>query len=137
MYAPYQPRFEWNLWFASLARGSKTRWFREPNSVLLANDPDVLALFARNPFPGSPPLQVRALLWQYWFTSGKQKRMTGDWWRRPTPGASTLQPSNATPWAASALSPCPMRCPRTIDSASRPGDPLSHLNRGATMISAV
>ena len=46
------------------------------------NDPDVLALFAGNPFSDGPPRQVRAVLWQYWFTSMEQKRRTGDWWTR-------------------------------------------------------
>jgi lipase maturation factor 1 len=49
---------------------------------LLANDPDVLALFAGNPFPRQPPRQVRAVLWQYWFTTAEEKRKTGLWWRR-------------------------------------------------------
>jgi hypothetical protein len=82
IYAPYQPRFEWNLWFASLGSWQQNPLVPRTEERLLANDPDVLALFAGNPFPGSPPRQVRAVLWQYWFTSSKQKRMTGDWWRR-------------------------------------------------------
>ncbi len=82
IYAPYQPRFEWNLWFASLGPWRQNPLVPRTEQRLLTNDPDVLALFARNPFSGSPPLQVRAVLWQYWFTSGKQKHMTGDWWRR-------------------------------------------------------
>ncbi len=82
IYAPYQPRFEWNLWFASLGSWQQNPLVPRTEERLLANDPDVLALFAGNPFPGSPPRQVRAVLWQYWFTSMQQKRMTGDWWRR-------------------------------------------------------
>jgi hypothetical protein len=46
------------------------------------DDPDVLALFAANPFPQGPPRQVRAVLWQYWFTSLAEKRQHGLWWRR-------------------------------------------------------
>ena len=42
----------------------------------------MLALFAGNPFSAAPPRQVRAVLWQYWFTSIQQKRTTGDWWTR-------------------------------------------------------
>jgi lipase maturation factor 1 len=42
----------------------------------------VLALFAANPFPNTPPRQVRAVLWQYWFTSMAEKRVHGLWWRR-------------------------------------------------------
>jgi len=49
---------------------------------LLTNDADVLALFAGNPFPGEPPTQVRAMIWQYWFTSMAEKRAMGMWWRR-------------------------------------------------------
>jgi hypothetical protein len=82
IYAPYQPRFEWNLWFASLGSWQQNPLVPRTEERLLTNDPDVLALFAGNPFPGSPPLQVRAVLWQYWFTSMKQKHATGDWWTR-------------------------------------------------------
>ena len=82
IYAPYQPRFDWNLWFASL--GSWREYSIVPNTEirLLTNDRDVLALFAGNPFPNAPPRQVRAVLWQYWFTTMAEKRATGQWWRR-------------------------------------------------------
>ncbi|MGB9123651.1 MAG: lipase maturation factor family protein, partial [Candidatus Angelobacter sp.] len=49
---------------------------------LLQNEPDVLALFAGNPFAGAPPKQVRAVIWQYWFTDRAIKRKEGTWWRR-------------------------------------------------------
>jgi len=82
IYAPYQPRFEWNLWFASLGSWRENSLVPRTELRLLENDPQVLALFKSNPFPGSPPRQVRAVLWQYWFTSMAQKRATGAWWRR-------------------------------------------------------
>jgi hypothetical protein len=82
IYAPFQPRFDWNLWFASL--GS---WRQEPIVVrteqnLLRGDADVLSLFAANPFPHAPPKQVRAVIWQYWFTTPAEKSSQGLWWRR-------------------------------------------------------
>ncbi|HEX3821156.1 MAG TPA: lipase maturation factor family protein [Candidatus Sulfotelmatobacter sp.] len=82
IYAPYQPRFDWNLWFASL--GSWRDYVIVPRTeiCLLNNDPDVLALFASNPFTEHPPREVRAVLWQYWFTTMAEKRSTGRWWRR-------------------------------------------------------
>jgi hypothetical protein len=82
IYAPYQPRFDWNLWFASL--GSWREYPIVPNTEmrLLSNDKDVLELFARNPFARDPPRQIRVLLWQYWFTTMAEKRETGMWWRR-------------------------------------------------------
>jgi hypothetical protein len=48
----------------------------------LNNDAQVLALFAGNPFATFPPKQIRAVLWQYWFTSMAEKRATGNRWRR-------------------------------------------------------
>ena len=93
IYAPYQPRFDWNLWFASL--GSWRESPIVPNTVirLLSNNQDVLQLFADNPFPQTPPRQIRTLLWQYWFTSMEEKRRTGMWWRRQLRGryAPTLE----------------------------------------------
>ena len=49
---------------------------------LLEGSPDVLALFRRDPFAGQPPRKVRAVLWQYWFTTSAEKRATGAWWKR-------------------------------------------------------
>ncbi|HUB00889.1 MAG TPA: lipase maturation factor family protein [Terracidiphilus sp.] len=82
LYAPYQPRFDWNLWFASLGDWQQNDLVPLTEERLLVNDPDVLALFRGDPFPRMPPRYVRAVLWQYWFTTMTQKRQTGDWWRR-------------------------------------------------------
>jgi len=82
IYAPYQPRFEWNLWFASLGSWREFRFVIWTEERLLKNDPDVLALFAKNPFPGTAPAQVRAVIYQYWFTDLPTKRVSGNWWRR-------------------------------------------------------
>jgi hypothetical protein len=93
IYAPYQPRFDWNLWFASL--GSWREYPIVPNTEvrLLSNSNDVLALFADNPFAKEPPRQVRAVLWQYWFTTMAEKHAAGMWWRRELLGlyAPTLE----------------------------------------------
>ena len=82
IYAPYQPRFDWNLWFASLGDWRQNDIVPLTEDRLLANDKDVLALFRSNPFPQSPPQYVRAVLWQYWFTTREEKRTSGNWWRR-------------------------------------------------------
>jgi len=93
IYAPYQPRFDWNLWFASLSNWRSNSIVPNTEIRLLANDADVLGLFAGNPFRESAPKQVRAVLWQYWFTSMAEKRATGNWWRREMLGlyAPTLE----------------------------------------------
>ncbi len=82
IYAPYQPRFDWNLWFASLGSWSQYPIVPRTEELLLIDDRDVLELFAGNPFPGKPPRAVRAVLWQYWFTTMREKRTQGIWWRR-------------------------------------------------------
>jgi hypothetical protein len=88
IYAPYQPRFDWNLWFASLGGWRENRFVLWAEERLLQNDADVLHLFAGNPFAGgSQPIAVRAVIYQYWFTDDKTKRETGDWWRRELLGA--------------------------------------------------
>jgi hypothetical protein len=81
-YAPYQPRFEWNLWFASLDAWQANPWVVLTEERLVEGSPDVLHLFANDPFRGKPPAMVRTVLWQYWFTDLATKRTTGAWWRR-------------------------------------------------------
>jgi lipase maturation factor 1 len=82
IYAPYQPRFDWNLWFASLGDWQQNNIVPLTEERLLANSPNVLHLFASNPFAAAPPKYIRAVLWQYWFTSRKEKHETGNWWKR-------------------------------------------------------
>ena len=82
IYAPYQPRFEWNLWFASLGSWQQSRFVVWTEERLLKNEPDVLALFASNPFASAPPREVRTVIYQYWFTDMRTKRETGNWWKR-------------------------------------------------------
>ncbi len=81
-YAPYQPRFDWNLWFASLVPWRQSPILIGTEERLLENSYDVVALFAGNPFADSPPRYVRAVMWQYWFTDLATKRRTGLWWNR-------------------------------------------------------
>lgn len=92
IYAPYQPRFDWNLWFASLGSWQEYPIVPRTEGRLLENDRDVLGLFAGNPFPSRPPRFVRAVLWQYWFSTPQQKASEGVWWRRQLlgPYAPTL-----------------------------------------------
>lgn len=82
IYAPYQPRFDWNLWFASLGSWRDYPIVTRTEVQLLSSNKDVLSLFADNPFSRQPPHEVRAVIWQYWFTSMAEKRKQGFWWRR-------------------------------------------------------
>ncbi|HVR41343.1 MAG TPA: lipase maturation factor family protein [Thermoanaerobaculia bacterium] len=82
IFAPYQPRFDWNLWFASLGTFENNLWVVNVQERLLQNEPSVLHLFRANPFRERPPVAVRAVIWQYWFTTRDERRRTGTWWRR-------------------------------------------------------
>src|SRR5262249_7014391 len=82
IYAPYQPRFDWNLWFASLGPWRQNPWVAHTQELLLHNEPSVISLFRENPFAGKPPKAVRTVLWQYWFTDLATKRREHVWWRR-------------------------------------------------------
>jgi hypothetical protein len=82
IYAPYQPRFDWNLWFASLGSWLQNPMVPRTEELLLHGNQDVLGLFAGNPFPGAPPKYMRAVIWQYWFSTTQQKREQGIWWTR-------------------------------------------------------
>lgn len=97
LFAPYQPRFDWNLWFASLSSVQQEPWVEATELRLLNNDPAVVALFASNPFGGTPPIAVRAVLWQYWFATPAAKHRQGVWWRRTLLGqyAPTLVMTSA------------------------------------------
>ena len=89
IYAPYQPRFEWNLWFASLGPWQQSPWVVQAQQRLIEGSPAVLRLFKRDPFAGKQPALVRTVLWQYWFTDLGTKRKTGSWWRRTEIGPFT------------------------------------------------
>ena len=84
--APYQPRLDWQMWFAALADYQSSPWFMSLVRRLLDGSPDVLALFKTNPFPDKPPHYIRALLYDYNFTNYEQQRATGAWWRRVAKG---------------------------------------------------
>jgi hypothetical protein len=78
--APHQPRLDWQMWFAAL--GLAPSWFLSLLVRLLEGSPDVLALFADNPFPKHPPRYVRAVLYDYHMADLDTRRRTGAWWTR-------------------------------------------------------
>jgi hypothetical protein len=97
IYAPYQPRFDWNLWFASLGPWQQSSWVVLAQQRLLEGSPSVLRLFRDDPFHGRPPALVRTVLWQYWFTDAATRRATGAWWRRRELGPFTGTVGRPTP----------------------------------------
>ncbi|HXJ94539.1 MAG TPA: lipase maturation factor family protein [Terriglobia bacterium] len=84
--APYQPRLDWQMWFAALGSYQQNRWFANLLIRLLEGSPDVIALLETNPFPNAPPRYIRAVGYEYHFTDFASRRATGDWWRRDWKG---------------------------------------------------
>lgn len=84
--APYQPRLDWQMWFAALSDYRSTPWFTNFMVRLLQGAPEVVALLGNNPFPNTPPKYVRAELFDYKFTDFAERRRTGDWWSRRAQG---------------------------------------------------
>jgi len=82
---PHQPRLDWQMWFAALEDPRRLPWFWRFLQRVLENEPTVMALLARNPFPDRPPLYVRAEFYDYRFTDGDLKAR-GLWWSRRTLG---------------------------------------------------
>lgn len=80
--APYQPRLDWQMWFAALSDYRGAPWFTNFMVRLLQGSPEVLGLLGKNPFPNAPPKYVRAELFDYTFTNFAMRRATGDWWAR-------------------------------------------------------
>jgi predicted DCC family thiol-disulfide oxidoreductase YuxK len=83
---PHQPRLDWQMWFAALGTASENHWFSLFLQRLLQNSPQVTALLKINPFPDKPPLYIRALLYDYRYTSRAEKKATGAWWVRQPEG---------------------------------------------------
>ncbi len=81
--APYQPRLDWQMWFAALGGPGSSPWFGNLMQGLLRGSPPILDLLQTNPFPGKPPRYVRALLYDYRFTNSLRDE---HWWRRELQG---------------------------------------------------
>jgi hypothetical protein len=89
--APYHLRLDWLVWFLPFAVGVSENgihlrgyelWFMRLMRKLLENDTATLRLFRQNPFPGAPPRFIRALFYQYRYTTWREKKETGAWWER-------------------------------------------------------
>jgi hypothetical protein len=82
--APYQPRLDWQIWFAAMSNPERYPWTLHLMWKLLHNDPGALSLLTGNPFPGAPPRFIRARLYRYAFTPPGDP--SGAWWTRTLVG---------------------------------------------------
>jgi lipase maturation factor 1 len=82
---PHQPRLDWQMWFAALDDPRRLPWFWAFLRRILENEPAVMALLARNPFPDKPPRYVRAEFFDYHYSDPDEKSR-GLWWERRSLG---------------------------------------------------
>lgn len=80
--APFQPRLDWQLWFAALGSCDENPWFMRFLTRLFEGSKPVIDLLRTSPFPQKPPRYLRAGLYDYQFTKPAQRALTGDWWKR-------------------------------------------------------
>ncbi len=84
--APYQPRLDWQMWFAALGNARENAWFYNFAARLMQGSAPVLGLLRANPFPEAPPHYLRAVVYDYQFTDFTTRRQTGAWWKREEKG---------------------------------------------------
>lgn len=80
--APHQPRLDWQMWFAALGPYQQNPWFINLMIRIMQGSPEVLALFAVNPFPEAPPTYLRAEVYDYQFSDFSILKDKGVWWNR-------------------------------------------------------
>ncbi len=78
--SPFQPRLDWQIWFAAMSTPNEYPWTLHFVWKLLHNDKGTLSLLANNPFPNQPPHFIRARLYRYQFARSDDP--THAWWKR-------------------------------------------------------
>lgn len=80
--APFQPRLDWQMWFAALTSMPHESWWNGFMMRLLQGSKEVDALLKENPFPQEPPVYLRAHLYRYRFNTFADWKKTGNYWVR-------------------------------------------------------
>jgi len=80
--APHMPRLDWRLWFAAMEPIENNQWVLEIVRQILCGTPSIQEFFVSNPFPDSPPVLLRAYVYDYHFTTPEERQRTGAWWTR-------------------------------------------------------
>jgi hypothetical protein len=90
--APYQPRLDWQMWFASMSTIRYNPWVMSLLMRLHEGSAPVLGLFEKNPFPEAPPKYLRAVLYDYHFTNFSNQDEKKLWWTRKPVGLYFPEP---------------------------------------------
>lgn len=84
--APHQPRLDWQMWFAALGDYRTNPWIMNLLYRLKVGSTETINLFRENPFPGTPPAYLRAVLYNYKFTTLQERKESGAIWNREYSG---------------------------------------------------
>ncbi|HEX7359895.1 MAG TPA: lipase maturation factor family protein [Bryobacteraceae bacterium] len=79
--APYQPRLDWQMWFAALGNYQQDSWVGGLMYRILQGNKRVLGLLEPPPFQ-TPPRYLRAQLYLYTYTTAAERARTGAVWQR-------------------------------------------------------
>jgi len=93
--APYQPRIDWQIWFAAMESPNENPWLIHMVWKLLHNDKGTLSLLSNSPFPDNPPSYVRIQFYKYEFTNPQDN--SGAYWKRNLIGTWIPPVSKSTP----------------------------------------
>jgi len=85
-FAPYHLRLDWQIWFAAMSSIRSNPWLLRFILKLLEDDTPSQKLLKENPFPDQPPKFIRARLFHYQFTNRKERKKSGNWWKRQLEG---------------------------------------------------
>ena len=81
--APFQPRLDWQMWFAALGNYRENPWLIRLMQRLLEGSPPVLELHrTKSVSVANRRSCFRAVVYDYRFTTFDERRRTGNWWKR-------------------------------------------------------
>jgi hypothetical protein len=78
--SPYQPRLDWQIWFAAMSVPQREPWTVHLVWKLLHNDPGARSLLGNDPFADGPPRYIRARYYRYEFAPPGDASHA--WWKR-------------------------------------------------------
>lgn len=81
-WSPYHLRLDWLMWFLPISPAYAQTWLIPLCRGLLSNEASIIKLLRTNPFPDTPPVRVRAVLYRYRYSTARELVSQRVWWQR-------------------------------------------------------